>query len=162
MAIEYGITGPNLRASGVAYDVRKANPYCGYEKYEFNVPVGTDGEHSVLGDCWNRYYVRIEEMRESAKIIRQALDGLPAGKAKADLKKVKPSKGEAYTSVENPRGELGFYIVSDGSDVALRCRARAPSFANLSVLSEMVRGVLIADLIAILGSLDIVLGEIDR
>lgn len=160
-AVAWGVSGPNLRASGVAYDVRKARPYSGYEKFEFDVPLGRD-DPGVVGDCWNRYWVRIEEMRQSARIVRQALDGLPAGKFDAQPKKVKPPPGEAYTAVENPRGELGFYVVSDGAEVPLRVRARAPSFCNLSILSHMARGVLIADLIAILGSIDIVLGEIDR
>lgn len=161
LAAEYGLSGPNLRASGVNYDVRKAAPYSGYEKYAFDAVLGKDGT-GVLGDCWNRYFVRIEEMRESMKIVRQAIDGLPAGKFSAQVKKVKPPAGEAYTAIENPRGELGFYLVSDGSEKPLRCRVRAPSFCNLSVLPELGRGVLIADLVAILGSFDIVLGEIDR
>jgi NADH-quinone oxidoreductase subunit D len=160
-AVAWGWSGPNLRASGVAYDVRKARPYSGYEQFSFDVPLGRDGP-GVVGDCWNRYFVRIEEMRESAKIIRQALDGLPSGKFDAQPKRIKPPPGEAYAAVENPRGELGFYVVSDGSEKALRMRARAPSFCNLSGLKELTRGVLIADLIAILGSIDIVLGEIDR
>ena len=161
MALDYGITGPNLRASGVNYDVRKAMPYSGYEKFEFNVVLGRDGT-GVLGDCWNRYFVRIEEMIESCRIVRQAMEGLPAGKFSADVRKIKPAVGEAYTAIENPRGELGFYIMSDGSETPTRVRVRAPSFCNLSVMPEMGKNVLIADLIAILGSIDIVLGEIDR
>jgi NADH-quinone oxidoreductase subunit D len=157
----WGFSGPNLRASGVAYDVRRAMPYCGYETYDFNVVTGRD-EVGVVGDCWNRYFVRIEEMRESVKILRQALDRLPAGKFTAAPKKVKPAAGEAYTAIENPRGELGFYVVSSGEEIPHRIKARAPSFVNLSLLPEITHGVLIADLIAILGSIDIVLGEIDR
>ncbi|MFN3486506.1 MAG: NADH-quinone oxidoreductase subunit D [Planctomycetota bacterium] len=161
MAVDYGLTGPNLRASGVDYDVRKAMPYSGYDKFNFKTCLGSD-KVGVLGDCWNRYWVRIEEMIESCKIIRQAMEGLPAGKFAADLRKIKPAKGEAYTCIENPRGELGFYIISDGSETPTRVKVRAPSFVNLAIMSEVGKGVLIADLIAILGSIDIVLGEIDR
>ncbi len=161
VALDWGLTGPNLRASGVNYDVRKAAPYSGYEKYDFKVILGRE-DVGVLGDCWNRYYVRIEEMQESCRIVRQALEGLPAGKFAADLRKIKPQVGEAYTAIENPRGELGFYIISDGSETPTRVKVRAPSFVNLAIMSEAGKGVLIADLIAILGSIDIVLGEIDR
>ncbi|HXG62771.1 MAG TPA: NADH-quinone oxidoreductase subunit D [Planctomycetota bacterium] len=161
MAVDYGLTGPNLRASGVDYDVRKAMPYSGYDKFQFKTCLGSD-KVGVLGDCWNRYWVRIEEMIESCKIVRQAMEGLPAGKVAADLRKIKPAKGEAYTCIENPRGELGFYIISDGSETPTRVKVRAPSFVNLAIMSEAGKGVLIADLIAILGSIDIVLGEIDR
>jgi NADH-quinone oxidoreductase subunit D len=160
-ALDWGLTGPNLRASGVNYDVRKAMPYSGYEKYQFDVPIGRDGV-GTLGDCWNRYWLRIEEMVESCKIIRQAMDGLPAGKYAADVRKIKPAAGEAYTAIENPRGELGFYIISDGSEIPTRVKVRAPSFVNLAIMTEIGRNNLIADLIAILGSIDIVLGEIDR
>jgi NADH-quinone oxidoreductase subunit D len=160
-AVDWGLTGPNLRASGVNYDIRKAMPYSSYDKFDFNVILGKEGR-GVLGDCWNRYYVRIEEMIESCKIVKQALDGLPTGKFATDLRKIKPAAGEAYTAIENPRGELGFYIVSDGTEIPTRCKVRAPSFVNLAIMSEVGKGVLIADLIAILGSIDIVLGEIDR
>jgi NADH-quinone oxidoreductase subunit D len=162
LAVAWGISGPNLRASGVPWDIRKSEPYSGYEKFQFEMAVGKEGI-GLLGDCWNRYWVRIEEMVESCRIIRQALDGLPAGKHKGDVKRgFKVPKGEAYTAIENPRGELGFYLVSDGTDTPTRVKVRAPSFCNLSILPEMSRGVLIADLVAILGSIDIVLGEIDR
>jgi NADH-quinone oxidoreductase subunit D len=162
LAVAWGISGPNLRASGVDYDIRKAMPYSGYDKYQFKTALGSNGV-GLLGDCWNRYWVRIVEMVESCKIVRQAIDGLPAGKFKADVKRgYKVPKGEAYTAIENPRGELGFYIISDGSDTPVRVKIRAPSFVNLSILPEVSKGVLIADLIAILGSIDIVLGEIDR
>lgn len=162
LAIDYGLSGPNLRASGVPYDIRKIEPYSSYERFDFDIPLGQDGK-GVVGDSWNRYFVRIEEMRQSARIIKQGLEGLPDGKFRADVKrKITPSKGEAYTRVENPRGELGFYIISDGSEKPFRVKIRAPSFANLSILPEISRGVLIADLVAILGSIDIVLGEIDR
>ncbi len=160
-ALDWGLTGPNLRASGINFDVRKAMPYSGYEKYEFDVPIGRDGV-GKLGDCWNRYWLRIEEMVESCKIVRQAMDSLPAGKFAADIRKIKPAVGEAYTAIENPRGELGFYIISDGSEIPTRVKVRAPSFVNLAIMSDVGRDNLIADLIAILGSIDIVLGEIDR
>jgi NADH-quinone oxidoreductase subunit D len=162
LAIAWGLSGPCARASGIDWDIRKSEPYSGYEKFPFRTCLGSD-KVGVLGDCWNRYYVRIEEMVESCRIVRQALDGLPAGKISADVKRgFKVPKGEAYTAIENPRGELGFYIISDGSDTPLRVKIRAPSFVNLSILPEVSRGVLIADLVAILGSIDIVLGEIDR
>jgi len=161
MAVDWGFTGPNLRASGVNFDIRKAMPYSGYEKYQFDVPLGT-AEVGTVGDCWNRYWVRILEMRESCRIIKQAMEGLPAGKFAADLRKIKPAVGEAYTAIENPRGELGFYIVSDGTETPTRVKVRAPSFVNLAIMSEVGKNQLIADLIAILGSIDIVLGEIDR
>jgi NADH-quinone oxidoreductase subunit D len=160
-ALDWGLTGPNLRASGINFDIRKAMPYSGYEKYQFDVPIGRDGV-GTLGDCWNRYWLRIEEMVESCKIVRQAMDSLPAGKFAADLRKIKPAAGEAYTAIENPRGELGFYIISDGSEIPTRVKVRAPSFVNLAIMSDVGRDNLIADLIAILGSIDIVLGEIDR
>jgi NADH-quinone oxidoreductase subunit D len=160
-ALDWGFTGPNLRASGVDYDVRRAMPYSGYEKFQFDVPLGSS-QVGVVGDCWNRYWVRILEMTESCKIVRQAMAGLPAGKFAADLRKIKPAVGEAYTAIENPRGELGFYIVSDGSETPTRVKVRAPSFVNLAIMSEVGKNNLIADLIAILGSIDIVLGEIDR
>ena len=162
LAVTWGLSGPCLRASGVNWDIRKSEPYSGYEKFQFRVPLGSD-KVGVLGDCWNRYYVRIEEMIESCRIVKQALDGLPAGKISGDVKRgFKVPKGEAYTVIENPRGELGFYIISDGTDTPVRVKIRAPSFVNLSILPEVSRGVLIADLVAILGSIDIVLGEIDR
>ena len=162
LAVAWGISGPNLRASGVDWDIRKATPYSGYEKYDFKTALGDDGV-GKLGDCWNRYWVRIVEMVESCKIIRQAMAGLPAGKFSADVKRgFKVPKGEAYTTIENPRGELGFYIISDGSDTPVRVKIRAPSFCNLSMLPVIGANVLIADLVAILGSIDIVLGEIDR
>jgi NADH-quinone oxidoreductase subunit D len=162
LAIQYGLTGPNLRASGVCYDLRKAKPYTCYEEFKFDVVLGRDGI-GILGDSWNRYFVRIEEMVQSARIIKQAVEGLPSGRYCAELKRIlKPPKGEVYLSTENPRGELGFYLISDGGEKPLRLKIRAPSFANLSILPEISKGVLIADLVAILGSLDIVLGEIDR
>lgn len=162
LAIEYGLTGPNLRASGIAYDIRKTMPYSSYDKFQFDVIIGTN-ETGIIGDTWNRYFVRIKEMIESAKIVRQALENLPSGDFHTKTPRIiKPPKGEIYVGTENPRGELGFYIISDGSEKPMRLKIRAPSFCNLSILPEISRGILIADLVAILGSLDIVLGEIDR
>lgn len=161
-AIAYGLTGPCLRGSGVAFDVRKAHPYCGYERFAFDVPVG-EGAMGTVGDCWDRYWVRMAEMMESCKIVEQALDGLPEGPF---FEKVGRSfdlpEGEAYVPCENPRGELGFYVVSDGSSKALRVKSRAPSFCNLCITDAVCRDVLLADVVAIIGSIDIVLGEVDR
>jgi NADH-quinone oxidoreductase subunit D len=163
IAIMYGVTGPNARASGIPIDIRKAEPYSSYDKIKFNVPVGKNGP-GILGDCWNRYFVRVEEMRESLNIIKQALEGLPDGDfISPQIKRViRPPKGEVYFRMENPRGELGFYVISDGTEKPYRVKVRAPSFCNLSVFPEISRNVLVADLIAILGSIDIVLGEVDR
>ncbi len=154
---EYGVTGPLLRAAGVAWDLRKAQPYSGYEQYDFAVPVGKNG------DTWDRYYVRMEEMRESNKIIQQALRDIPTGPLMAKVPKVlKPPPGEVYVSIEAPKGELGYYIVSDGTVQPYRIRVRPPSFLNLQALERMVRGASVADVVAIIGTLDIVLGEVDR
>ncbi|MCX5757029.1 MAG: NADH-quinone oxidoreductase subunit D [Candidatus Hydrogenedentes bacterium] len=161
-AIAWGLTGPCLRGSGVAFDLRKAHPYSLYEKFSFDVPVG-EGTMGAVGDCWDRYWVRMVEMLESCKIVEQALDGLPEG---SFFEKVGRSfdvpEGEAYVPCENPRGELGFYIVSDGTSKAFRVKARAPSFCNLSITDAVCRDVLLADVVAIVGSIDIVLGEVDR
>ncbi len=154
---EYGVTGPVLRASGVKWDLRKAQPYSGYEKYEFEIPTRRNG------DTYDRYVVRMQEMRQSVRIMRQALDGLPDGPIMAKAPKViKPPVGEVYVSIEAPKGELGFYVVSDGSTQPYRVRVRPPSFVNLQALDRMVRGGLIADVVAVIGTLDIVLGEVDR
>jgi len=166
LAIQYGVTGPSLRGAGLARDLRKDEPYSIYDRFEFDVPVGT-GEMGTLGDCWDRYMVRIREMRESVRIIRQALDGIPADGPFCDKKAfraVKPKPSEAYHKVEGARGEVAFYIVSDGKDKPYRCRARGASFNNISVLDTLTsRGdCMLADLVAIIGSLDIVLGEVDR
>lgn len=181
-ALALGISGPMLRASGVAWDIRKSNPYSGYENYEFDLPVYNDG------DVYSRYLVRINEMRQSGHICEQALDGLPEGAINADAPKVvlptkektlneieslirhfmiieegfKPPVGEVYLSVESPRGELGFYIVSDGGPKPYRLKIRPPAFVNLQALSVMAKGRFFSDLIAILSSIDIVLAEIDR
>ncbi len=181
-AINYGLTGSNLRGSGVNYDVRKANPYSGYEEFEFDVPLG------VNGDVYDRYLVRLQEMRQSLRIIRQALDGMPEGPYRARVPGVvlppkedvvrkmeslifhfkiitegfRPPKGAVYQAIEAPKGELGFYISSDGTNKPHRMRVRPPSFINLSALPKLIEGGLIADVIAAIGSIDIVLGEVDR
>lgn len=165
LALSYSITGPTLRASGVPYDVRKAEPYSIYERFEFDVAVGS------VGDVYDRYLVRIEEMRQSYRILEQALAQLPnaegsyinpAYKAASKQQSLKPPAGEAYGRVESPKGELGYYIVSNGTSTAYRYKIRAPSFINLSALNDMCRGHKVADTIVILGSIDIVMGEVDR
>ena len=154
---DYGVTGPVLRAAGVEWDLRKAQPYCGYEKYEFEIPTATNG------DTFDRYILRMREMEQSCRIIRQAVDAIPEGPIKGKVRKViKPPPGEAYVSIEAPKGELGYYIVSDGSLNPYRVRVRPPSFVNLAALDKMCRGSLIADVVAIIGTIDIVLGEVDR
>ena len=153
----YGVTGPMLRAAGEKWDLRKAQPYSGYEKYDFEIPTG---EH---GDNFDRYMVRMEEMRQSVRIVRQAVAGLPEGPIMAKVPKViKPPVGDVYVSIEAPKGELGYYLVSDGSTQPYRVRVRPPSFVNLQALTRMARGCLVADLVAIIGTTDIVLGEVDR
>ncbi|MFT3890661.1 MAG: NADH dehydrogenase (quinone) subunit D [Anaerolineales bacterium] len=181
-ALQYGITGPMLRASGVNWDLRKARPYMGYDQYDFNVPVATEG------DTYARYIVRVQEFRESLKIIEQALNKLPMGPVRSDNRKYVPPprselgvsmealihhfklwtegfpapKASIYSAVESPRGELGVYLEGDGGPKPYRVHWRTPSFDNLSVLPEIVKGHLVADLVAILASVDIVLGDIDR
>ncbi|HZN53694.1 MAG TPA: NADH dehydrogenase (quinone) subunit D [Candidatus Polarisedimenticolaceae bacterium] len=181
-ALSFGVTGPVLRASGVAYDVRRARPYCGYENYEFEVPVGTEG------DVYDRYLVRIEEMRQSVRILDQVLRTIPDGPVNVDDPKIfLPPKtrvltsmeelihqfmivtegfecppGEIYVATEVPKGELGFYIVSEGGKAPYRCRIRSSAFNNLASLSHQVRGELVADVVACIGSLDPVMGEVDR
>jgi NADH-quinone oxidoreductase subunit D len=182
-ALAWGITGPNLRASGVDLDLRKDKPYSGYENYDFDVPIGTKG------DCYDRYLVRIEEVRQSIRIIRKVIGGIPDGPWYAeDAKKIfVPPKekiltsmeeliqnfmivtegpqvppGEVYYEAENPKGTLGFYIVSKGGGVPYRLKIRAPSFCNLSILQKMVPGHMLSDITVILGSLDFVMGECDR
>ena len=180
--VALGLSGPSLRASGVNWDIRKAQPYSSYDKFQFNVPTRTEG------DVYARYLVRVDEMRESLKIVRQAMDGLPEGPIKAnaphivlpDRESMKtsiealiyhfklvtegfhPPVGEVYQTIESPRGEIGFYIVSDGSPKPWRCHVRAPSFGNLQTLIKIVEGRLLADVVACIASLDGVLGEIDR
>jgi|DewCreStandDraft_1066081.scaffolds.fasta_scaffold01096_7 NADH-quinone oxidoreductase subunit D len=181
-AIRWSLTGPSLRGSGVNYDVRKAQPYSSYDHFEFNIPLGTNG------DVYDRYLCRIQEMRESLKIIRQALDNLPKGPVVIDDRKIvppprselsksmealihhfklwtegfHPPAGEVYVAIESARGEYGCYIRSDGSNKPARCHFRTPSFANLQALPVLAKGHLVADLVAIIGSIDIVLGDVDR
>ncbi|MEE8336021.1 MAG: NADH-quinone oxidoreductase subunit D [Candidatus Neomarinimicrobiota bacterium] len=162
VAVSYGVSGPNLRGSGVNWDVRRDESYSIYDRFEFEIPLG-QGQVGSLGDCWDRYWVRISEISESIKIIRQALKGLPAGDIGQALpKKIRPPQGSIYRRTESPRGDLGYYIISDGKPKPFRLKMRSPAFASLSVLDEISRGWMISDVIAILGSLDIVLGEIDR
>jgi len=181
-ALSYGVTGPSLRASGVDWDLRKARPYCGYEQYDFNVPTRTEG------DTYARYLVRIEELRESLKIVEQALNKLPLGPVRSENRKFVPPprseigvsmeslihhfklwtegfpapKASIYSAVESPRGELAVYLEGDGGPKPMRVHMRTPSFDNLGVVPQIVKGYLVADLVAILASVDIVLGDIDR
>jgi len=162
--LDYALTGPMIRGSGIDWDLRRDRPYLLYDRFDFEVPLG-NGEMGTLGDCWDRYWVRMVEMRESCKIVRQALAMIKdaAGSHTAKVPKVfKPKAGEVYVGIENPRGELAFYIVSDGSKNAYRVRVRGPSFCNLSILEKLLPGAMIADAVAIIGSTDIVLGEVDR
>jgi NADH-quinone oxidoreductase subunit D len=181
-AIALGVTGPPLRASGVDFDLRRDMPYSSYEKFQFKVPTSTEG------DVWARYLVRLEEMRESVKIVQQALDGMPSGPLRAhapkivlpDREKMKTEMealihhfkivtegfpvpaGEVYQAIESPRGQMGYYVVSDGTAKPYRVHMRNPTFASLQAIETMCKGRLIADLVAVIGSIDIVLGEIDR
>ncbi len=181
-AIDLGVSGPILRACGVGWDIRKSNPYSSYEKFQFDIPTRKNG------DVYDRYLVRMEEMRQSLRIVQQALDGLPEGDHVAHVPGVvlppkeevlsniealifqfklvvegfSPLVGEVYHSIESPKGELGYYIVSDGSNKPCRVRVRPPCFVNLSALPKMIEGELMADVVATIGSIDIVLGEIDR
>jgi NADH-quinone oxidoreductase subunit D len=181
-AINYGVTGPVLRASGVNYDVRKAFPYSSYEEFDFIIPLGSKG------DVYDRYVVRLQEMRQSTKIVKQGIERLPGGPVNANALDVvppdkedvqkdmaalirhfkimeegfKPPVGEAYGAVESPKGELGFYLISDGSNKPFRMRIRPPSFLNLGAIPKMIEGQMVADVVAAIGSVDIVLGEIDR
>jgi NADH-quinone oxidoreductase subunit D len=156
-AIAMGATGPVVRASGVQWDIRKAAPYAAYDQYEFDIPTGKNG------DTFDRYMVRMEEMRQSARICLQAIENIPTGPIMARIGKVlKPPPGEVYHAIEAPKGELGYYIVSDGTTQPYRVRIRPPSFVNLQAFDRMARGHLVADVVAIIGTLDIVLGEVDR
>lgn len=155
--VALGASGPVLRASGVKWDLRKATPYGAYDQYKFEIPVGT------RGDTYDRYMVRIEEMRQSRLICLQAIENIPSGPIMARVGKVlKPAAGEVYHAIEGPKGILGYYIVSDGSTQPYRVRIRPPSFINLQALDKMIRGHLVTDVVAIIGTLDIVLGEVDR
>ncbi len=181
-ALDLSVTGPLLRSTGVKFDLRQAHPYSGYEKFDFDIPVG------VNGDCYDRYLVRMEEMRQSLRIMKQAMEGMPEGPYLADVPGVvlppkpdvltkmealifhfkiitegfKVPAGSYYQAIESPKGELGYYIVSDGGTKPYRMRVRPPSFVNLQALNTMVTGGLVADVIACIGSIDIVLGEVDR
>jgi NADH-quinone oxidoreductase subunit D len=157
-ALDYGVTGPMLRGSGIGWDLRKAEPYEAYPEVEFDIPV----QHN--GDTYDRYLVRMEEMRQSVGIVRQCLDQLPEGPIMAKRPRVlkAPKESEAYHAIEGPKGEIGFYIVGDGTPQPYRCRVRPPSFMNLQVLPEMIKSALLADLVAVIGTTDIVLGEVDR
>ena len=181
-AIAYGLSGPSLRGSGVDWDIRKRQPYSSYEKFDFKVATRPEG------DVYGRYRARVEEMRQSLRIVNQAMEGLPSGPVKADAPHIvlpdresmktsiealiyhfkivtegfHPPVGEVYQAIESPRGELGFYMVSDGSPKPFRCHVRAPSFANLQALPRLIEGRLIADVVACIGTIDIVLGEVDR
>ena len=156
-AINYSTAGPVLRGSGVKWDIRKAEPYSVYNRFTFDIPTGEKG------DVYDRYRVRIEEMQQSIKIIKQAIEQLPQGEIQAKIPRVlRPPKGEAYGHIEGPKGELGFYLVSDGSTNPYRLHIRPPSLLNLTPLRELVIGVKIADAMAIFGSIDICMGEVDR
>ncbi|HSA94086.1 MAG TPA: NADH-quinone oxidoreductase subunit D [Terriglobales bacterium] len=153
----FGVTGPVLRASGVKWDLRKAQPYAAYSEMDFEIPTGGNG------DTYDRYLVRIAEMHQSVRICRQAVEKIPEGPIMAKIPKVlKPPVGEIYHSIEAPKGELGYFIVSDGSTQPYRVRVRPPSFVNLQALGKMVEGLMIADVVAVIGTIDIVLGEVDR
>lgn len=159
LLINGGITGPMLRAAGVNYDLRKVDPYGIYDRFEFRIPLGEKG------DCYDRIMIRFLEMRESLKILRQAIQQLPEGdyvNPKVKARNFKPPVGEAYARIEGPKGELGFYLISDGSTQPYRYRVRPPSFINLTLLEDMCLGLDLADVVIILGSVDIVLGEVDR
>jgi len=161
-AFQYNIVGPNLRACGLKWDIRRDIPYSVYPELEFDIPVGT-GEKGTLGDCYDRYIVRIREMEESCKILRQCLKMLPQGPAIAKVaRKFKPPAGEVYVRVEAPRGDMGFYVVSDGSEYPYRVRIRTGSFTAMSLIDKISRGLMVADLIALIASLDVDAPEIDR
>jgi NADH-quinone oxidoreductase subunit D len=157
-AIAIGLSGPSLRGSGVMRDIRKDEPYAAYADFEFDVPLG------LQGDTYDRYLVRMEEFRQSTRIIRQALDGLPEGPIVGKVPRViKPPAGETYHAIESPKGEIGYFIASDGKSIApYRFRVRPPSFCNLQALPQLIQGHLVADVVALIGSVDIVLGEVDR
>jgi NADH:ubiquinone oxidoreductase subunit D len=182
VALEYGVTGPMLRASGIAHDLRKAQPYSGYDQYDFRVPTRSEG------DTYARYLVRMEEMRQALRIVEQALDNLPPGPVQSNNRKYVPPprseigtsmealihhfklwtegfslpKGSVYVGVESPRGELGVYLESDGGSKPYRVHWRTPSFTNLQVLPVLAKGHLVADLVVLIGTTDFVLGDVDR
>ncbi len=157
-AIDFGLTGPQLRASGVNWDLRKNDPYSIYERFDFEIPIGT------IGDNWDRAKVRLDEIRQSIRITRQALNGIPAGEIKTPglPRLIKPEPGEAYGRIEGPRGEYGFYIVSDGSSKPYRCKFKSPGFSNISVLPLILKGLTVPDTALVIGSLDPCFAEVDR
>ena len=156
-AVDYGVTGPALRASGVSEDIRITDTYSIYDRFDFGIPIGTEG------DCWDRFYVRVEEMRESLRIIDQALKDLPDGDIAANVRRIiRPPKGEVFVRTESPRGDLAVFLVSDGTDTPYRVKVRAPSFANLQALNHMLKSAYLADAVLILGSIDVIMGEVDR
>jgi NADH-quinone oxidoreductase subunit D len=159
----YGCTGPVLRGAGVKWDLRRNQPYSIYDRFEFDIPTGT-GAMGTVGDCWDRYWVRMEEMRQSWRIVSQAVEQMPPrGEVMAKMpRSLKIPPGEIYFSAENPKGELGFYVVSDGGTEPFRAKTRSPAFHNLHVIEKVGQGQMISDLVATVGSLDLVLGEIDR
>jgi NADH-quinone oxidoreductase subunit D len=159
---DYGCTGPVLRGSGIKWDLRKDRPYGIYDQFDFDVPVG-QGEKGQLGDCWDRYHVRILEIFESIKIIRQALEGIEEGPIMGKVSKIiKVPEGETYMRTECPRGELGYHLISDGGKTPYRLKVKSSCFTHVSILPEMAPGQMIADFVATIGSIDIVLGEVDR
>jgi NADH-quinone oxidoreductase subunit D len=156
-ALAFGVSGPNLRASGVRFDLRKTDDYLPYDHFDFNIPAGENG------DCFDRYWVRLQEIREAASIVRQAVTTLPSGDLQAKVPRIiKVPKGEVYVRAENPKGEMGYHVVSEGGRGPYRLKIRSASFSNLSVLPWLLKGQLIPDIIAVLGSLDFVLGDVDR
>jgi NADH-quinone oxidoreductase subunit D len=162
VALNYAVSGPTLRGSGIRWDVRKNDPYSIYPTLDFEIPVGT-GAMGTVGDCWDRYMVRVKEMEQSVNILEQAIEKLPPGDVQAALpKRIRPDAGDLYVRTETPKGELGYYLVSDGTASPFRVKVKSPCFVNLSALPAMARGSMIADVVAILGSIDIVLGEVDR
>ena len=161
-AINYNLVGPNLRATGFPYDVRRDEPYSVYPELEFDLPVGS-GEMGTLGDCFDRYMVRIKEMRECCKMVRQCLELMPPGPVLAKVpRRLKPPVGDAYIRVEGSRGDMGWYLVSDGSEFPYRVKIRTGSFAAMSIVDKVSRGLMIADLIALIASFDVVAPEVDR
>jgi len=162
VAVNYGASGPVLRGSGVKWDLRKNDRYSIYDRFDFDIPVG-QGEVGTVGDCWDRYIVRVREMEQSVNIIEQAIDNIPGGDVQSGIpKRIRPDAADLYVRTETPKGELGYYIIADGTASPYRVKVRPPTFVNLSILPAMSRGAMIADIIAILGSIDIVLGEVDR
>ena len=156
-AIDFGLSGPLLRACGVPEDIRISEPYGLYDRFDFGITVGSSG------DCWDRYYVRMEEMRQSLSIIVQAMEQMDAGEISAPVRRIpRPPEGEIYVRTESPRGDFGVFLVSDGSDKPYRVKVRAPSFANLQALQYLLRDAYVADVVMVLGSLDLILGEVDR